>query len=99
MVVMVTALRISGETFEARGEVRKERKKERRVRACVRVFVDRAKDARVPPAARTPKAETRAGETYIIHDTAREGENLLLAEWGWLLSPLLLLPILLFPPL
>ena len=93
VVVVVTALRVGGETFEARGEVRKMRKKARRVRACVhdRAHLRRSSQGRSSPACRT-------GETDIGRDTAREGENLLLAEWGRLLLLLQLLPILLLPP-
>ena len=101
VVVVVTALRVGGETFEARGKFEKRGRSHDEecalVFAFAPTFVDRAKDARVPPAARTPNAETRAGETYIIRDTAREGKNLLLAKWERLLLLLLLLPILLLP--
>jgi hypothetical protein len=46
-----------------------------------------------PSAVRTPKAETRAGETHISGDTARGGEDSFLAEQGRLLLLLILLAI------
>ena len=86
-MVVVAILGVSGKTFEARGEVGKRGRRhdgEALAFAFVLVFVDcahdRGEDARVPPAARTPKAETRAGETHTGGDTTRGGEDLLLAE-------------------
>lgn len=52
-------------------------------------FYDRGQDTRVPSAARTPQAETRAGRSHIGSDTARR-EDLFLDERGRLLILLLL---------
>jgi hypothetical protein len=95
---------IGGETFDAGGEVRTGRMHDgKRVRpfafAFVLVFVDRApdrrQDTRAPSAARTPKAETRAGKARIGSDTARRGEDSLLTdrERLLLLVPLLVISV------
>jgi len=101
VVVVGAILRIGAETFEVGGEVRIGRRHNRKrvlALAFVLVFVNRAhnrgQDTRVPSAARSAKAETRAGETQTGGDTARGEERLFLAEWERLLL-LLVISILL----
>jgi hypothetical protein len=93
VVVVGAVLRIGAEIFEARGEVRRGRRHDgKRVRAPVSVdrAHDRSQDARVPSAACTPEAETRASEAH-----AERGRPLLLVLLWLVISTLLILLLLL----
>ena len=96
-MVVVGIVRIGGETWEVRKGGRRYNGECGLAFALVLVFVDsahdRGQDTRVPSAARTPKAETRTGETHTGGDTARGGEGSFLGERGRLLLLLLLLVV------
>ena len=80
VVVVVAIMRINSETFEAKGEVRKDDKE--RALAPALVFVDRAHDRgqniRVPSTARGSKAETRISVVILLELSLAERGRLVL---------------------